>query len=544
MVTPQPVIDRRSFLLGGTALLPWSCRRPSGSPGSLASASAPASARPPSAEHPTTLARFVDPLPVPRVLAPEGTRPDARDPGASLPYYRVSMREAEVHVHRDLPPVRMWTYDGSVPGPTIEARRGRGVLVEWVNELPARHFLPVDPSLCGKGPPPPEVRAVVHLHGAKVRRESDGYPDDWYTPGRSALHHYPNQQDAATLWYHDHAMGISHLNQYAGLFGLYLLRDEEEDALDLPRGPHEVPLVICDRLFDAAGQLRYPTSGMPDAPWVPEVFGDAYLVNGTLAPYLDVEPRRYRLRVVNASNARTCYLSLSNGQGFHQIGADQGLLAAPVAASRITLAPAERADLIVDFRDAAGQKVLLRNQAVDIMELRVAPGARPPEAPLPARLRSIAPLPAAAAVRTRRLSLNQYQDPRTHMMLMLLNGARSRDPVTERPVLDSVEIWELVNATEDTHPIHLHLVRFQILDRRRFDVDAYLDSGQVSFAGPPVPPSPGEAGWKDTVRAEAGLVTRIVIRFEGYVGRYAWHCHVLEHEANEMMRPFEVVAPA
>lgn len=467
---------------------------------------------------------------------------DPEDPRARVAYHRIVMRETEVCVHRDLPPVRMWSYGGSVPGPTLETRSGRGLLVEWVNELPARHFLPIDPGLCGKGPPPPEVRAAVHVHGARVRPESDGNPDDWFVPGNARISHYPNRQDAALLWYHDHAMGISRLNQYAGLFGLFVIRDDEEDALDLPRGPHEVPLVICDRLFTAEGQLRYPVSSMPDAPWVPEVYGDALLVNGTLYPYLDVEPRRYRLRVLNASNARFYYLSLAGGRRFHQIGTDQGLLPAPVEVDSVTLAPAERADLIVDFSAAAGQRVVLKSQALELMEFRVGPGRGVGAAPLPARLRPIAAIPPAAAVKTRRLTLNQYQDPKTHMMLMLLNGTRWRDPVTETPELDSVEIWELVNVTEDTHPIHLHLVRFQVLDRQGFDVDELLASGTLSLHGQRVPPSPAEAGWKDTVRADAGLVTRIVIRFEGYLGRYAWHCHVLEHEANEMMRPFQVVA--
>jgi spore coat protein A len=451
------------------------------------------------------------------------------------------MQPAEVRIHRDLPPVRMWTYGGSVPGPTIEARSGRPLLVEWHNDLPTKHFLPVDPNLCGKGERLPEVRAAVHVHGARVPRESDGYPDDWFTPGRSTLSRYPNRQDAALLWYHDHAMGISRLNQYAGLFGLFVIRDEVEDALDLPKGPFEVPLVICDRLLDEGGQLHYPTSGMPDAPWVPEVYGDAMLVNGKLYPYLDVLPGPHRLRVLNASNARSYYLSLSNGQAFHQIGTDQGLLPAPVAVDRVTLAPAERADLVVDFRAAAGQSVVLKSQAFDLMQFRVAAGAGP-ETKLPGRLRPIAPLSASAAVKTRTLTLNEYKDPRTHMMLMLLNGTRWRAPVTESPVLDSVEIWELVNLTEDTHPIHLHLVRFQVLDRQAFDVDEYMGSGVMRPLGKRIPPAPNEAGWKDTVRADAGLITRIIIRFEGYAGRYAWHCHVLEHEANEMMRPYDVVA--
>ncbi len=468
-------------------------------------ASARARLPPPSPQHPSTFARFVDALPVPAVHAPDGTRPDPDSPGTRIPYHRIAMRPAEVHVHRDLPPVRMWTYDGTVPGPTLEVRGGQPILVEWVNELPAKHFLPIDPTLCGKGPPPPQVRTAVHVHGSKTRPESDGNPDDWYTPGHARVSHYPNQQEAATLWYHDHAMGISRLNQYAGLFGLFLIRDDAEDALDLPRGAHEVPLVLSDRLFDAEGQLRYPVSARPESPWVPEVLGDALLVNGTLSPYLDVEPRPYRLRVLNASNGRTYYLALSNGQRFHQIGSDQGLLPAPVAMDRLTLAPAERADVIVDFSAAAGQRIVLESQAFELMQFRVGASAGAASPPLPALLRAVTPIPPSAAVKTRRLTLNEYQDPRTHMMMMLLNAARWRDPVTETPELDSVEIWELVNTTEDTHPIHLHLVRFQLLDRQPFDADAFLATGKMQLVGQPVPASGGEAGWKDTVRADAGL---------------------------------------
>jgi spore coat protein A len=452
------------------------------------------------------------------------------------------MRETETRIHRDLPPVRGWSYGGSVPGPTIEVRSGRGVLVEWRNELPAKHFLPVDPRLCGKAEPLPDVRAVVHVHGAKARPESDGYPESWFLPGSSTVSHYPSRQDAALLWYHDHAMGVSRLNQYAGLFGLFVIRDDVEDALDLPRGAHEIPLVIFDRLLDEAGQLFYPTSGMPDAPWVPEVHGDAILVNGKLYPYLDVEPRAYRFRVLNASNARFYYLSLSNGGRFHQIGTDQGLLPAPVEIDRTTLAPAERADLILDFSALAGQRVVLKSQAFELLQFRVAERGGPGAAPLPARLRPIVPLSPTESKKTRTLTLNEYQDPKTHMMLMLLNGTRWAAPVTETPELDSIEIWELVNTTDDTHPIHLHLVRFQILDRQAFDVDGYATSGKLKLLGERVRPSPEEAGWKDTVRADAGLVTRIIIRCEGFAGRYAWHCHVLEHEANEMMRPYQVLA--
>ncbi len=491
--------------------------------------------------HPDALTRFVDPLPIPRVLEPDGLRADPDDAGARIPYYRVAMRPVDVRVHRDLPLTRMWGYGGAVPGPTIETRSGRALLVEWVNELPARHIFSIDHTLCGAERDRPDVRAVVHVHGAQVPPESDGFPEDWVPPGRSAVCHYPNRQDAKTLWYHDHAMGIERLNQYAGLFGAFIVRDDVEDALGLPRGPYEVPLMLSDRLFTADAQLRYPTSGNPNSPWVTEFHGDALLVNGKLFPYLEVEPRRYRFRVVNASNSRVYYLSLSGGKTFHQIGSDQGLLSAPVLLQSVSLSPAERADLLVDFTASAGQRLILQSQSFQLLELRVSGRTAEKSGSLPATLRSVPRMPESLAVKTRTLTLNEYEDPKTHGTLMLLNATRWNAPVTEKPLLDSVEIWSFVNLTEDAHPIHLHLVRFQILDRQLFDADEYKMSGTMRPTGDRMLPPANEAGWKDTVRVDPGTVTRIVVRFEGYAGRYLWHCHVLEHAANEMMRPLEVV---
>jgi len=535
------LIRRRKFLALLTTLGPaWACRRAAVAPPAPPPQPATPTEGPPL--HPDALTRFVDPLPIPRTLAPQGTRPDPRDPSKQLAFYKVAMSEVVTKIHRDVPPTRFWGYGGSFPGPTIEARAGEGIVVEWVNQLPARHFLPIDHTLCGAGRDRPDVRAVVHVHGAKASPENDGYPEDWTTPGHASLFHYPNQQEAAALWYHDHAMGIERLNQYAGLLGVYLIRDAAEAALDLPRAPHELPLVLCDRLFGQDGQLRYSTSGAPDAPWISEIYCDAHLVNGTLYPYLDVEPRRYRFRVVNASNSRFYDLSLSNGGAFHQIGTDQGLLPAPVALTTLTLAPAERADLLVDFSAARGQKILLKSQSFELMQFRVGTTTDAPATKLPTRLRPVRKIPESAAVKTRTLTLNEYHDPRTHRMLMLLNAKRWHEPVTEKPELDSVEIWKLMNLTEDSHPIHLHLVRFQILDRQLFDADEYNTSGKLELVRAPMPPPPNEAGWKDTVRVDPGTITRIIVKFEGYTGRYVWHCHLLEHAANEMMRPFEVVA--
>ncbi|HEY0341103.1 MAG TPA: multicopper oxidase, partial [Steroidobacteraceae bacterium] len=476
--------------------------------------------------HPERLARFVDPLPIPEILRGAESRPDPQHAGQTLPFHRIAMREAWTNVHRDLPPTRFWGYNGKMPGPTIEVRRDKPVLIEWASELPKQHLFPVDYTLHGAGHDVPDVRAVVHVHGARVPADADGYPENWYVGGKSATYRYPNRQDAATLWYHDHAMGIERLNVYAGLFGTFLVRDEVEESLRLPSGEFEIPLLICDRQFTADGQLYYPTSGVPESPWVSEVYGDVVLMNGKISPYLEVEPRPYRFRMVNASNARFYYIALSDGSPLQQIGSDQGLLPKPVSQPTIMLAPAERADVVIDFGKLAGKTVLLKSQFLELMQFRVAARTKS-VAVTPATLRPVKRIARSAAVRTRTLTLNNYIDPKTHMMMMLLNGTYWHQPITEKPVLGSTEIWEFVNLTEDTHPIHLHLVRFQVLSRQRFDVDGYLEDGKIRFAGPEIPPNDNEYGWKDTVQADSGLITRIIVPFEGYPGRYVWHCHVL-----------------
>lgn len=501
-------------------------------------AQGPAARRPLDA---SALVPFVDPLPIPALLQSNSLRPSPLDANVKIPYYRVTMRQAEIKLHRDLKPTRFWGFNSALPGPTIDARSGRGVFVEWVNDLPAAHLLPVDHTLEGAEADKPEVRAVVHLHGGRVPPESDGYPEDWFVPGKSSVCFYPNNQDATTLWYHDHAMGINRLNAYAGLFGLFLIRDAVEDGLSLPRGEFEIPLILCDRLFDQEGQLLYPVSPDPKHPWVPEVFGDALLVNGKISPYCNVEPRPYRLRVLNAANGRFFHLAFTNQLEFLQIGSDQGLLPTPVSTKLLTLAPGERADLIVDFSGNAGENLVLKSDNLTAMQFRISGKSSVAAAEIPRALRPIARTPESDAIKTRELVLEEAVDAADNPTIMLLDRKRWMDPVTENPALGSTEIWSLINGTDDSHPIHLHLVRFQVLDRRNFYVMNYLRKRELKFTGPPVPPDPNEMGWKDTVRADAGMVTRIIVRFDGYPGRYVWHCHILEHGDNEMMRPFEVV---
>ena len=494
------------------------------------------------------LARFVDPLVRPEILRPSTYGPSPSDPQKKVPYYRVAMLQFEAKVHRDVAPTTFWGYNASCPGPTIEARGDQPVLVEWCNELPTRHLLPIDHALHGAEKDKPEVRTVVHLHGGRTGSESDGYPESWLAPGQSALYQYPNRQEAAALFYHDHAMGITRLNAVAGLMGLYVIRDDFEESLNLPSGPYEVPLILFDRSFRPNGQLFYPVSAKAYAPWISEYYGSAILVNGKIFPYLEVEPRKYRFRLLNSSNGSFYRLSFapaaavtSPPMGFVQVGTEQGFLAAPAKMSVLILGPAERADIVVDFSERAGQEVFLRTNVAMVMQFRVSSRKSVDSSSVPGTLRAIPQIPESEATVTRNLTLADYQDRLGRSSVMLLNGSHWSMPVTEKPALNSTEIWSFVNLTDDSHPIHLHLVRFQILDRRPFDLNVYHLTKKIVFTGPPVPLEANEMGWRDTVRVDPMTVTRIIAKFEGFAGRYVWHCHILEHEDNEMMRPYDVV---
>ena len=323
-----------------------------------------------------------------------------------------------------------------------------------------------------------------------------------------------------------------------------------------PRESTRSPIQIYDRQFTTDGQLYYPDSGDPEHPWVPEFGGSCTLLNGKIRPYLNVEPCLYRIRIVNVANSSFFSLSLTDRRPFHQIGSDQGLLAAPAKIANLQLAPAERADLLIDFSQAAGQRVQLINGVVGVLEFRVVQATSKPVSTarpsrrhevltaesIPSTLRAIDRIPESAAITTRTITLNEYDDRIGNSMLMLLNRKRWHEPVTETPRLNTTEIWDFVNLTEDTHPMHLHLVRFQVLDRRLFDVFAYRNNKGLRYLAPAIPPQPNEQGWKDTVQCLPGMITRIIVRFEGYPGKYLYHCHILEHEANDMMRPFEVIA--
>lgn len=518
------------------------------------------------------LKKFVDALPLPPVVKPV-------DKINSVPFYEVTMQQVNQKLHRDLPPTTVWGYNGMYPGPTFEVRRDHPIFVKWTNCLPLEHLLPVDSTVHGAQPGQPSVRTVVHLHGGRVRPENDGYPEAWFTRefknvGTKFLHniyYYPNCQRPTTLWYHDHALGITRLNVYAGLAGFYLIRDEQEERLNLPKGKFEVPLVIQDRSFYPDGELFYPQQPgnepppspqppppidptLPNPSVVPEFFGNTILVNGKVWPYLEVEPRKYRFRVLNGSNARFYRIRLSSGQNFVQIGTDGGLLEKPVTLSYIILAPAERADVVVDFSGHANQNIIMTNDAptpfpdggvpltpdlMQIMEFRVKSHVSMPDrSTIPSTLSCLDRLDPLQAITVRKNTLVESTDEFGRLLLLLNNLMWSEPPITETPYNGTIEIWELFNTTVDTHPIHLHLVQFQILDRAPFTGDP---NGPDLVIGPSQPPDPNEMGWKDTVRANPGEVTRIIARFGPFTGIYPWHCHIIEHEDHDMMRPYEVL---
>lgn len=497
---------------------------------------------------PWQLEPFVDPLPIPAVAQP------ASGQAGGAAHYNIAITEFTQQLHRDLPPTRVWGYGGSYPGPTIEARRDLPVTVTWINDLRdaqgnlrTTHYLPIDPCMHGPDMSGSMPVTVTHLHGARVRRDSDGYPEASFAPGESStLYTYPNIQQAATLWYHDHALGLTRLNVYMGLAGFYLLRDAAEDALNIPRGEYEIPLAIQDRSFNPDGSLRYL------AQWNDHFFGELILVNGKVWPYLNVKRGKYRFRLLDGSNSRTLTLSLSNGATFWLIGTDNGLVAAPVPLTSLTLAPGERADIVIDFAPLApGTQVILQNSAPapypgapgvgvvpNVMKFIV--GSQTGHtAPLPATLVPFSPIPDVAAAKRRTFNLRSVFDPDCDHDMWTINDLLW-DDITEYPRHGTTEVWSWVNRSGVVHPMHMHLEPQQLLDRQDFEIV----NGEIVPSGPRVPPQPYEVGWKDTFQAMPNQITRVIMYFNSYTGKYPYHCHVLEHEDHEMMRQFVVVLEA
>ncbi|MCM3733193.1 multicopper oxidase domain-containing protein [Fictibacillus nanhaiensis] len=486
------------------------------------------------------LEKFVDALPIPSIITP-------KEIYKGKPLYHVRMIETLHKFHRDLPNTKVWGYNGLVPGPTFNVERNKPIYVRWTNHLPTKHFLPVDQTIHGAHHNP-EVRTVVHLHGSPSEPASDGHPEAWFTRNFQQtgphfikeIYHYTNRERAAALWYHDHALGITRLNVYAGLSGLYFVRDKHERSLPLPKGKYEIPLVVQDKSFNPDGSLLYPDqpeNPSPDLPYpsiVPSFLGDTITVNGKVWPYIKVEPRKYRFRLLNASNTRTYKFQLSDLRSFYLIGTDGGLLERPIQVESLDVSPAERIDIVVDFSELMGQKIKLQdgfelgNPTGDIMEFQVSkPLSYPDHSRIPSHLSYFEPIPLNKVRKVRRITLNDSQDEYGRLML-LFDDKEWMDPPTETPLLNSVEIWELVNQTPGIHPIHVHLVNFRVLDR--FDQNGNL-----------LPPLPADFGLKDTVLIAGGETVRIIMKFQPYCGDYVWHCHRLEHEDHDMMRPLIII---
>lgn len=404
-------------------------------------------------------------------------------------------------------------YNGMTPGPTIKARVGRQTVVNIHNGLSST-------TLGGA-----TGKIVNHLHGGNTPAADDGFPTDYINPGSNRTYTYPNSQLPSTLWYHDHAMDVTGAHVWHGMAGFYLLTDSIEEALNLPSGAYEVPLAIQDRNFDSSGALVYTANMNGET-------GNAVLINGVVQPYLKVAKRKYRFRILNGSNSRFYRLALSNGGSFKVLGMEGGLLPAPVTVTSIALAPAERADIVIDFSGVAvGSNVVLRNTLVsststiyNLMRFNVATTATDTSV-VPLALRSFTQLNASQAVRTRDFTLSGGMAMMGSRM-WTINGSPFNENVSiANPKANTVEIWRFTNQSMMDHPIHVHQSMFQILD--------------INGAAPPAT----HAGWKDIVVVPRMMGTaRIIIKFSGYTGRYVLHCHNLEHEDMAMMARFDVLS--
>ncbi|WP_245694655.1 multicopper oxidase family protein [Streptomyces abyssalis] len=545
------------------------------------------------------------------------------------------MRQGSWRFHRDLGPATVWGYWAKNPenpdrptgmgylGPTFSVTKDRPTVVKYRNELPTTHLFQFvidrirsgDPQLTPVAPPPYKshppfpaninVWNVVHQHGGFTAPQSDGMPMQSFSPdgfqGESystldpdrvrrneAIYAYTNRERSSMLWYHDHAMGMTSLNIYAGLAGLYLVRDPADKQLGLPRDEFEVPLILQDRSFHRDGSLAYTMTEREGE--------DTPVVNGKAYPFLAVEPRRYRLRILNASNERHWRLKFAVPRDvlpqptlpFWLIGTDGGFRT-PLQMLNFLIGPAERYDLIVDFSEMPmGTNVTLTNynapvhypggagpEISEIMQFKVTErlsgGADRTTPARKLKLPSVSPIKPKPRTRRREWVLYQQKLFGT----MTFNAVPFMEPSQDFIKAGSTEIWEYINPNHDAHPMHVHLVNFQVLNRQPLDAAGYqadyekwLEGGRKPadkpvlteyLTGPPIPPDPDEArSYKDTVKAYSEMVTRIIIQeFDPptdtiaslagsgtkFPATYVTHCHILEHEDDDLMRPWTIVRP-
>jgi FtsP/CotA-like multicopper oxidase with cupredoxin domain len=452
---------------------------------------------------------FSVPLTVPEVLS-----------GSDL---TIPMQETEVQI---LPgkKTKMWTYGGSFPGPTIRRPSGSVTRVKFANQLPAQAG---DMS--------------VHLHGGHVAADEDGQPHSLLIPpGGERTYRWDHvegaaDEPAAFQWYHDHRMDVTGRNVWNGLAGMFILDEKSEQALPLPKGEYDVPLMVADRSFDEDNRLTYPdpipagTGLLPGTGKPPsdEVTGDVILVNGRAQPYFEVAARRYRLRLLNASNFRTFDFAMSDGRAMTQIATESGLLPAPVDRTAIPLGPAERAEVVVDFAGMVGETVTLTSQAGDVMQFRVTREAPEPDtSSVPATLRALPALGESSVERSFNFGLGT--DPKKGRLAWTINQQvfdHARADATPRA--GETETWQLTNLTSSgvPHYVHIHAVDFRVLSR----------DGEA--------PPPWEAGFKETVKVDPNETVIVQARFGDHLGEFVFHCHMLEHEDNGMMGRFVVTAP-
>ncbi len=574
------------------------------------------------------LTKFRDPLRIPPLIRPHSWWHQDE--------ITINMTTARVRLHSQLPATTVCAYEGQFPGPTIEVRSGKRLRVAWSNDIEGTiPLVGVRAPLAQLPSNTPGYRApdgslpegveiidgvaalppwtVTHLHGALTNAGNDGWAHNATLHGHAQLTEYPNAQQATTLWYHDHAMAVTRFNVHVGLTGMYLVRDLEEDDLDLPRGDPEVPLVLTDRNLDTdpatgalTGQLLFKVPYLPNGAVIP-FSGPFNLVNGVIWPHLDVDARWYRFRVLNAANARFFCLSLvDEEEGVHNdagriIGTDGGLLPAPAAmpSTGLVLAPSERVDLLIDFSRFRGRNLRLANVNLpaggqverDLLQFRVENRDRHDAFELPEKLAEsyvrldhdspeladhdhlfVATVPPGTAgdAHPQMWELQeitdvpsplpspgiiQVTDPATGKVRSFRKVASLFDDTTTFFVDHGRwAVWNLIHLGGPAHPIHIHMSQFQLLTRRRYQLDQQnnVPGFDIATGGTTAPlgaPGAGtpiekyEEGWKDVFQLYPGEWLTVAGKFDGATGEFMYHCHILDHEDEGMMRPFVVHPP-
>ncbi|GAA0166106.1 oxidase [Lithospermum erythrorhizon] len=503
--------------------------------------------------------------------------------------------------HRDLPATPVFAYGTSrrhstIPGPTIEALHGVDTYVTWQNHLPSKHILPWDPTIPTAVPPNKKgVPTVVHLHGGIDEPQSDGNANSWFTSGfrekgmtwTKKRYHYHNIQHPGTLWYHDHAMGLTRVNLLAGLFGAYIIRQPNIEApLGLPYNDEEFEhtLMVFDRSFREDGSIYMNATGNNPSihpQWQPEYFGDAIIVNGKAWPFMKVKRRKYRFRIINASNARFFRFYLTNNLTFIHVASDSAYNERPVILKELLLSPSEIADVIIDFAKSKSETAILANDApypypsgdpVNESNDKVMKFIISPHHELdmwkktPSRLVKYPSPNLSEASQTRYIAMYEYASEIDEPTHLYMNGKPYDAPATETPKPGTSEVWYVINLTEDNHPLHIHLGLFKVLDQTELvNLDEFkqcmmklndavkCNMNKYPAKGKRAEVPAHEKGWKNVFKMMPGHVTKIFVRFSFIHSNgsypfdataepgYVYHCHILDHEDNAMMRPLKFI---